>query len=129
LILNGNPPPRPVMTSNLGTKSNPADAAVSEAASTTETETQPNIFVRIPRIYQQEDLQGIRLRIKSRLDFSRQIEKLQHLAYGVRGVWRTEGWLGIRLRLTQRLSWLLERQGLARWMPASLKARQNPLLF
>ena len=127
-IMNGNPPPKPVVIGKQGHSTLASPVSAAHAAPPVIHEY-PDFLTRLKKAWREEGLRGIWDRIDLRLGLTRRTTKFIYLTQTISGIVRTEGWLGIRLRLMQRLGPRLERSGLIRWMPASLKAFQNPMSF
>lgn len=127
-IMNGNPPPKPVVTLS---RNKPGQSTASTATAIVQdpAPTRPGLRERCVRIYREEGLKGIWDRINLRLGLTRRLNAIVYTWRTAGGILRTEGWLGIRLRLMQRIGPRLERSGLIQWMPASFKAFQNPMSF
>lgn len=125
-IMNGNPPPKPVVVSTQSQACSPGTASAAEPI--------PPFWVRVALVYEREGIDGLKGRIAGRWNkwthWATAALSIGSSAGGkLRRIWTEEGWLGIRLRMMQRLGPRLERSGLLRYMPTSVRALANPMAF
>lgn len=135
-IMNGNEPPRPVVTVSakpLGTVKLPVLGEIQDGSNCASAAL-PGMLVRARLVLQNEGIEGIKERFRRRWKqytgpWRRRVKAVWDVLTKSGYVIRTEGWLGIRLRLMHRLGPRLVTSGLLERMPAGVRAMANPMAF
>lgn len=130
-IMNGNSPPRPVVTlSSAPSSDGGAGGTEPPAPASGSAASRGGFAARGVRIFRQEGWAGIRMRIGLRTARVVSLARRVSTAFGkLASVHAAEGWLGVRWRIMRRLGPRMEQAGLIRWMPASLRMAQDPIAF
>ncbi|WP_029621153.1 glycosyltransferase family 4 protein [Pseudorhizobium marinum] len=125
-IMNGNPPPQPVVVKQGSTsdgQNTPPEAGQAPSLC-------PPVWTRATDVFRVEGFRGIGSRLLGRLHhWSRRAARFRRLGESVQRVWIEEGWIGIRMRLLQRIGPRLERAGLLRYLSPSAREYANPLAY
>ena len=126
-IMNGNEPPKPpavipqaAASGSISIHEIPGEAPAGPLRP-------PRMLKRAIIILMREGLQGIRHRVALRWKHfhAGKIKRISKIPE----ILANEGLIGIRLRVMRHLGPRLERSGLLRWAPASIRALANPMDF
>lgn len=127
-IMNGNTPPEPVVARKAG------EAGACDANTGTQVQPEkklnPDLYERLRRIYQAEGLTGLHRRLAWRArQYGHCLFSLKRTGRRLATIWSEEGWIGIRMRLLQRIGPRLDGTGLMRYLPASTREASNPISY
>lgn len=132
-IMNGNPPPKPMVASTpCSADAGAAQANPLDSLHSSPTKSYPTLVVRVAQVYKREGMAGLTEVVFRRWNlFARRFSWILSRSAGAKlhRIWSEEGWLGLRLRVMQRLGPRLERSGLLRYLPARARALANPMAF
>lgn len=135
-IMNGNEPPKPVVSLQSSQPVFPLQPSPQETheLSNPPDSVPPGVLTRAKLVLQNEGVEGICDRFSRRWHhytdpWSRRVRGIWRILTQSGYVLRTEGWLGVRVRLMHRIGPRLVRSGLLERMPASIRAMANPMAF